>query len=398
MQHRENTRRRRQQRRNPILTAAGVAVAAYGTYQLAKLAWEAWQSSSSTDTDTDENEPRTIIEEEILLFEHSVDSSDDLKRVRIQRCRVEASRALMEFLPSLKGCIDGLGCADASECVRELKAIRRRRKKRDGDEGTARAQDSDLLKENELWEIIKVRSMTKYVVGCYSFTILFLLLNVQVHLLGSKRIQNKVLQQSKEGEESIIDALQDGDDSVTNTHHSVLRKTYDHFFQNGIPALAESISKALTTRIASWDMSSSQGIKYETFRHMVKDIRQNFESDPNQELTNDLPLLEYIIQDEHEVDSNDPVVQYILDETWDIVESPPFIGALNECLDIIFHLTQNTLTLFETTTSSPSLAQIISQLKQTLCGLMSEESQRLYVDKLVLVPKVKQLGLSSFDA
>ena len=387
MQAQRSARRRRKQR-NPILTAAGVAIAAYGTYRLAKFAWETWHTTgSNNNVDTAAEE-----EEEMILFENSINASEDLKRVRIQRCRVEANRAVMEFLPSLKACIDGLECVDVTECIRELKSIRRGKK--NGDESAV--HDNHAKRESELWELIKVRSLTKYVVGCYSYTILFLLMNVQVHLLGSKRIQNEVLQQSKDDENSTIATLQESEDSITNTHFTVLKKTYDHFFQNGIPSLAETISKVLSKHLIGWDMRSPNGIRQEIFRNMIKEVRQVLETEPQSNQSS--PLLEYIIQDESQVDPDETVVvQHVLDETWDIVESPPFIGALNECLDVTFHLSQNKLTIFEATSSSFSLAQVVAQLKQTLASMLSDESQKNYLDKLVLIPKVKQLGISSFD-
>ena len=395
MQHNRQLRRRRRQR-HPLVTAAGAAVAAYGTYRLAKFAWDTyWQVED--DIGNGEEERNGDQEETAILFENNLCVGDDVKRMRMQRCKVEASKALMDFLPSLKVCIENLECANFSECVRDLKAIRRRKKEvKDSDDSNGDDSiDGERERERELWDIIKVRSMTKHMCACYSFTIMFLLLNVQVHLLGGQNVRNRVMKKRDEENECDFHALNDNNDPIARIHHRVLKRTYDYFFKNGVPLLANDIEKALSKNISDLDMRSVTGISKELFENTVKNARRDFELREG--------VLQYIIQDEDNLESDDSVVQYILDETWDIIESISFMTALNECMDILFHLAHENLTIFDKKSTNseyqePSLAQIVAQLKQVFSTFFSkDDAKSSYIDKLILLPKVHQLGISSFD-
>ena len=409
--------RRRRRPRNILIAAAEFAVVAYGTYRLAKFAWDTYFEEED-DPDADDG----LLTPYNNSANRSSNNNLNVKMIQLRRCRVEASRALVDFLPHLKVRIQGIPQVDAAEAVKCLKAIRKSKRNNNGSDDTA-------TKEAELWEVVKVRAVTKFFVSAYSFVLLFLVLTVQVHLLGSKKVKDQLIDadfspRQEDDNTGTIDAdgdslLREGDDdemgetsidaaTVQERHHLVLKCTYDYFFQHGLPALSQAIETAVLNCMAGWDMSNLVDVKEEDFIAVLNDIRNTVEvKDDNNvrpasnkcvaKLAESSALLQYIVQNAESVEIDDPSVRYVLDETWDIVESPAFGVALTECLKSTLQISREGLLVFRSTPNPPSLAQVVTQLKQTAGNFFVDEINAVYLTQLATLPTVHELGLASFD-
>ncbi|KAL7525080.1 hypothetical protein ACHAXR_000851, partial [Thalassiosira sp. AJA248-18] len=115
---------------------------------------------------------------------------DQERRLRMGRCRLEASRAMMDFLPTLKKAI--VKETDVTQETDELKQLRVKKREIAGfivdngdsetnqiiDEGVKNEEDAIREKERRLWNEIKNKSMTRLVTTIYAHTIVFLVLTV----------------------------------------------------------------------------------------------------------------------------------------------------------------------------------------------------------------------------
>ena len=406
--------RRRRRGRNPLLTAASIGIAAYGTYRLAKFAWDTYCECAKNEEEEEEKEDELREDDgddaaEYIYFDHMNgvphNSLSRSKLIRIRRCREEVSTTFVQFLPLFRGCIEGLELIDASKYVKELKLLRRRKRQIDLCSDTVSVSEVEE-KEKTLWEEVKIRSATKFFVGCYSFTILYLLLTTQVHLLGNDNLIQEfrdntssdaidiALTNLHKKEQGVVD-----EKAQMETHRLVLKKTYDYIFQRGIPVLAAKIHNLLSKRMSGWDMSSGKNIPFEDISDIIKSIRSGIES-TNGEASNLSPLIGYIVQDTQRISLDDPIAQYILDETWDLVESSVFHSAICESLDYLFDIVSEKLREdlnANIEEDGKSLTAYIANMKQISSSFHKKTEAMVYTSAFKKSKNLSRLAFSSFE-
>lgn len=282
---------------------------------------------------------------------------DQERRLRMGRCRLETSRAMMDFLPTLKKAV--MKETDVSAETEELKKLRLKKRdilemKQNGDNGDTETDqiigegvngEEDVIREEErrLWNDIKNKSITRLVTTVYAHTIVFLVLTVQVNLLGGR-----LLREEQEEKELMMGQQQQqsnasGADRYRTSHQTVLAKTYHYLFAKGIPSLAESVEQAVTEILQEWDVLGDNASLRDvsTWIELVRDkIEQRKE---NGGLS---PLLKFVIPPEgdsaeddetmNSAETTDELAKYILDETYDLLESPKFANTERQCLDTTF--------------------------------------------------------------
>jgi len=285
---------------------------------------------------------------------------DQERRLRTGRCRLETSRAVMDFLPTLKKAV--VKETDVNVETGELKILRKRKKEilemnvqlqnQEDDRVISREAnvEEDEIREKErcLWNNIKNKSIARLVTTVYAHTIVFLVLTVQVNLLGGR-----LLREELEGKEATMEQKQDTDnassgaDRYRTSHQTVLAKTYHHLFAEGIPSLAGSVEQAVTEILQTWDvLGDSASLRdVSTWMECVRDkIEQRKVKTGGVN-----PLLKFVIPPEggeaaagHDETKNftdaaeDELAKYILDETYDLLESPTYANAQRRCLDTTF--------------------------------------------------------------
>ncbi|KAL7494894.1 hypothetical protein ACHAWT_003449 [Skeletonema menzelii] len=255
-------------------------------------------------------------------------SAQFIRNSRMERCRLEASRAMMDFLPTLKKAI--IKETDITAEMEELKSIRVQKKESGGGE---QGHDS-RARERELWNSIKNKSLTRLLTTIYAHTIVFLVLTVQVNLLGGRLLREE---QQEESQEQSSSPSSEESDRYRSSHKTVLAKTYHHVFSKGIPSLVEAVAKAIDDVLQNWDVLGGDDVSPDDVSSWMETVRDSIEK--RQQKGNASALVQFIIPDltEHSSEeSMDELARYILDETYDLLESPSYAHAERMCLNITF--------------------------------------------------------------
>ncbi len=292
---------------------------------------------------------------------HYSAATEKERTLRMGRCRLEVSRAMMDFLPTLKRAV--MKETDVSGETEELKVLRIKRKELLLDEKRNNLiEHAKECGENEtttirgreriLWNDIKIKSVTRLVTTIYAHTIIFLMLTVQVNLLGGRLLRDE--QHAKEDKDT------DGESAITangyhTSHQTVLTKTYHHLFAQGIPILAKSVGGAVREVLQDWDILDADSVTLPDVCSWLNLIRDTIE----QKGGNTSSLVKFIIPPEGQLDneakitmiennldaspptSKDELATYILNETYDLFESPTFARAEHQCLNCTFDQIQS---------------------------------------------------------
>ena len=345
-----------------------------------------------------------------------------LRRQRMSRCRDETAMALQGFMATARKVIDErTDTLPETKALKRLRAAHQNQQTRESlppppppppggagfggdsltslDESTFRRE-----RERELWERVKVRSITRVLATAYTHTILFLVLTVQVNLLGGRLFEEQAAgttttttttsskpssdtttktttttttTTNADAEESAIAAAAASRlHAYQSSHRLVLTHTYRYFFERGLHALIDSVERAVSTSLAGWDVLNP------AFLHMTSDqfeeglaqaraaVKEG-DTPPNngggggtahcRSLLRFLspPPAPPLASTDHAVASSlspppsatahqqhfapsppvhlpDDLARSILDETWDLLESPVLEDALKECLNVTF--------------------------------------------------------------
>ena len=253
-------------------------------------------------------------------------SAQFIRSSRMDRCRLEASRAMMDFLPTLKKAI--MKETDITAEMEELKSIRAQKKENGGEQ-------SDNIREceGELWNSIKNKSITRLVTTIYAHTLVFLVLTVQVNLLGGRLLREEQQEESQEQEYP----SSDGSDRYRSSHKTVLARTYHHVFAKGIPSLTEAVAKTADDALQKFDVLGGDDVSLDDVSSWMETVRDVIEK--RQQKGDTSALVKFIIPDEAVQSSEvsmDELARYILDETYDLLESPTYAHAERLCLNVTF--------------------------------------------------------------
>ncbi|KAL7454276.1 hypothetical protein ACHAWC_006437 [Mediolabrus comicus] len=289
---------------------------------------------------------------------NNVASAQFIRSSRMERCRLETSRAMMDFLPTLKKAI--VKETDITSEMEELKSIRSQKKRdlqsKNGDDAHTHQPtngDNDVReRERELWNNIKNKSITRLVTTIYAHTIVFLVLTVQVNLLGGRLLReeqekNHQQQQEEDDKDESLDEQSSDDESdrYRSSHKTVLAKTYHHVFAKGIPSLAAAVAKAVDDALQNWDVLGGDDASLDDVSSWLETVRDVIEKRQekggnNSSSSTTGALVQFVIPDEMGQSNDEPMVddlaRYILDETYDLLESPTYAHAERLCLDITF--------------------------------------------------------------
>lgn len=301
------------------------------------------------------------------ISEERVTVSPAVRNARMARCRTEISRAMMDFLPTLKKAV--VKHTDTSLVTEQLKSIRVAR--RDG------GGEGDRDRERELWNVVKNKSVTRLLTTVYAHSIVFLVLTVQVNLLGGRLLR-------EEGEDTAQGEEAEGLDRYRESHQLVLAKTYEHIFAKGIPALVEVVTNIVEEAMQDWDVLGSidgfekkDSVSVQDVSHWIERVRDEIEQRLQNGMSPTSVLAKFIIPDDSDNNQDgmecseitDELAKYILDETYDLLESPTFATCERTCLDATFSHLQNNgyAKLFATSQSDEvlPLAAAITHLQKT---------------------------------
>ncbi|KAL7524878.1 hypothetical protein ACHAXR_001893, partial [Thalassiosira sp. AJA248-18] len=166
-------------------------------------------------------------------------------------------------------------------------------------------------------------------------------------------------------------------DRYRSSHQTVLAKTYHYLFTKGIPSLAESVGKAVEEILQQWDVLGGVDASLRDVSTWVERVRDIIEQRQEKEEVMS-HLVKFVIPPEggaaaaadaetNETDATeDELAKYILDETYDLLESPTFNMAERQCLDTTFAQLRTRVfgKLFLLEDSIP-LATVVTHLQKT---------------------------------
>lgn len=294
-----------------------------------------------------------------------------LRRQRMTRCREDTLKALNGFLPTLRRIIERE--TDTTQVRKALKKIRAARD----------SPDYSVEEERLLWATFKVRSMTQMIATAYAHTILFLVLSVQVNLLGGRLFY----QHPHELNTSNGITSDDKQLAYQTIHRFVLTHTYEFFFQRGLTSLTHTVERAVTDMVADWDVLAPTSLRMtrESVEEAISKIRAVVEGG-RVGYRNGHPrnLMRFLMPPSA---SLEVVIDYeqarsILDETWDLIESPVFADAQYDSLTTTFDILREKYwgSLFEPVSELSEDSQWTTKPLATVITKMQKSSQSFYED------------------
>lgn len=390
------------------------AVVAYGTYRLANWAWQAWNPKPEEEDAHGYTE--TAATDRARSGNPRVQQQKwKLRRQRLERCREETVSALQNFLPTLKGALE-----EPTDVSSETQALKQLRAQKRNGEVVERSTEKDL------WDVLKVQAFTRMISTAYAHTILFLVLTVQVNLLGGRLLDEQMRTQASTqslGDDSVAS---DRMSSYQSSHKLVLTQTYEHFFQRGVASLVQTVERAVADVLGDWDVTDPSSMH--TTREMVEEalqkVRDTVEGRTQNRRRHTRPrsILRFLLPPPEQSSWNpaavpDELAQSILDETWDLLESPVLEDAQRDCLSTTFDFMrdQHWGTIFvnpnlpghaASVFVATPLAHVITQLKHSSNSFYKppdappyapKPAVNSYVSAMERLPTVLELGDVSFN-
>jgi peroxin-3 len=275
--------------------------------------------------------------------------------------------------------------------------------------------------ERDLWDAIKLQTFTRMITTAYAHTILFLVLTTQVNLLGGRLFDEQMVNHASS--QSL------GDDSVASnrmgsyqaSHRLVLTRTYEYFFQRGIKFLVQTVERAVADVLADWDVTdpASMHTSREMVESAISKIRDAVEGRNGRRRSRRPRMIRFLLPPEPGLDAPvpDELAQAILDETWDLMESPVLEDAQRDCLNITFDLMRdegwgaifvdaNAPQHASSPWTTKPLATVITKLKRASNSFYKESEAlrldprpvaNLYVGAMERLPSVLELADVSFN-
>ena len=240
--------------------------------------------------------------------------------------------------------------------------------------------------------------------GLVSVNLLHLVLRVQLHILGRCSYQ----QEGNEG----------GDESLTlEVRGAFLSLTYSYMLGDGLKAMSAAARAASTEVLAETGLTSK--LDCADTAALLAGIRARLEAGQGGGTADEQsPLLLFILAPGALLKDASAATQAMLDETWDVVESPAFSAALGAALDKSASVLGDQLqrSVFaapvatgpaspvpaspvpaSTSTALP-LPRLLVQLKPSRTVLLVEEGRSPHGDATSSLPEVQDLAGAIFGS
>jgi len=117
--------------------------------------------------------------------------------------------------------------------------------------------------EATIWKKIQTKTMTRMITTVYAHAFLYLVLSVQVRVLGgrlsSRQQQEQQQQEQRRSPQSQSPQDEDQDkelmhESDLESHRMVLTQTFQTFFRDGIPKLIQAVEAIVEVRLQDWNV------------------------------------------------------------------------------------------------------------------------------------------------
>jgi hypothetical protein len=311
----------------------------------------------------------------------------------LARIRRECDEALLRFIASLSSSLNS-HFSEETSLVHRLKALRQ-------------SGCSDSSKQQELWTELKVMAFTHFMVGYYSFNLLHMVIRIQMHILGRYNfLRTSNTSFAEEG--SATDA--ESSPFSREVRGEFLSLTYNYLLGDGLRSLAETLTPIVAEVLA--DCDHTKRLDCSTVLALLRHMREKFD-DSGAGYRVPSPLVNYVMLPDHTLKTACPAAQEMLNETWDVVESPHFAEAMGSVLDkslgvLADQLSRNVFVHAPKKTedegrssnapASKPVASLLMQLKPSKTVLVVEGDQPLHAEATRQLPAVCNLCEAVFDS
>mmetsp|Transcript_4261 Transcript_4261/g.6305 ORF Transcript_4261/g.6305 Transcript_4261/m.6305 type:complete len:386 (+) Transcript_4261:54-1211(+) len=370
-----STARRRRRPTSLISMTAAVAVTAYATYRLVHWAW----NSGKTENEDD------LLTEEVKCCESNNSGLNSASKRRSDTgtkgiLNSPSSAAIEEELISaLKACAPLLTKAvnSSTDYSSEVKSLQQNRTKKQPETSAFDKQQESLL-----WETIKRKSITRLLLTVYAQILIILIMYIQILVMRRRGITQE----------------------SSNTRKEVFTETLNYFFSKSLPELSSALETAVQSRLCFWNVTTIMSMSQSEFEAGLDAVRWNVDAE-----TKDI-IASFVVK--QQTDALDADARDVLEETWDILESPLFGNAWKEIISnttafgVALKFTLDTAFVPKKgedavqTTTMP-LAKIITGLKKSSNFLYyldykeeEEWERRKSISQFLLLPSVTALANS----
>jgi hypothetical protein len=432
-QQQQRRRRRHGDTRNRpgvVQSIVTVAVLAYGSYRLLKWAWESWGTEEDA---TSENGKERNNDDDVVGERNNVSTSTgvasestgtenspnsrlhvqkqrrNLHRIRMQRivaCKGNTRTTFGQLQEALRSCIEGN--TDFSDSTDALK----RHRKACRELGEQRKSVADRQLEAQLWATIQREIFTRIVSTLYVHTLVFIVLTVQVHVMGGDSFRKSL---GAGDDDPPSTAEQDG---LTSACAADLLSMHRQFMQQGIPELTSLVRndvRNVLTDAPAWDILDAQRslqMNFDAVCSTIQQIRMRVEKRDYKQAGGGIERFLFLFKPNSSHDNNircpeshdSSTSNTFMDESWDVLESPlvkdAIVGSFNTMFTSLCETKLRYIFLKDGELNNQSLVHVVAQLQQTTKSLYSfadnTDEPNPYVFLLDDQPYIKEMSDASF--
>ncbi|GKY96074.1 hypothetical protein MPSEU_000567600 [Mayamaea pseudoterrestris] len=412
---------RRKTRQRTIGTIVATVALAYGTYRLARWWYFKDDEENEVGTDVLDEAGQVIASEQDLinqvqsqnnpheqLSRHPDLLSKQMRTARIVACREQVSASFPGFVVQLRRMIDLQ--TDVSNETRRLKQLR---------SSDTSANDEFHQQQTELWELIKIKSLTLAIATTYAHTLLYLALTVSTHVVFGWQARQERDRHDDACSSSDINV--DGDlEDVVEVHKFVLHRLMSSLIDkatgganSGLDRLVHVVQKAVTSDMAAWNVRDP-ALLHVTSAQLQEAMdsvwNRAVEIEAASSHQKEIGLMCFLVDDTvHIVEGglansatkkNSDVVksaaQAMFDETLDVLESPVCRDAQRECVGACLRMLQGKVFGWDAVVPPLPFAKILTQLRKQAKTFYSSEATNKLTTTLATLPAVIELCNVSF--
>jgi peroxin-3 len=394
-QHQSQHSRRRRQRSKIGTTGRTVvtaALVAYGTYRIGKWAWDQIQDWNESLNNQESSTP------EQRRFYHR------LRRERLSKCHDEVLHTLEGFFSTIRRFMES-----ETDCTLQQETLKQQRRNRQ----KTSYENAQKEQESDLWAAIQIETMTRLIATAYAHTILYILLTVQIHLIGGYLFRKAAQEQQQQQRDpssmsfpsTILHQISDQFRNQKNlsinpeVYRSLFLQTSHIFLDQGLPDLVNMVRNAVQRAMTRdvWNISNPDTalhMTHDKFQDTIVTIRNDLECN---ELNR---ILQKIVIEPMLIPNHNDDVKALMEETCDVMESPVVRDALLESLNVTFDIMKHEHWSLIFGGEDRPVAQVIAQVKHTTNSFYRQgvvATENLYCVNMASLTSVKELADVCFN-
>eukprot|EP01038_Epipyxis_sp_PR26KG_P011035 gene11035-14817_t len=378
--------------------------------------WQYTANETSDNTSNNEEERNAISNSmDEIKNRKNLNETDKKNRIRIlMSIQKQFDIAARHFLPSLR--LKIVEMIDINSTIKKLKQMRQKAENGNTNNyneitlssngnsnhnvGKNDNTSDNINQEDALWEEVKISSFAMLYLTAYMLAFICTLLKIQLHLLAKLIFQTS---QSQTKISSFNDKNPSSSLGINNDNFRLLIEgTYQQLFGAGLSTFSELISHKIRSLLSQWQVKDKLSVQYSGLLEVLILLRKSFEDDFTT-IIKDIFIPPVEADDVKVEDQLNAQVTKILNQTWDIVESPIFAIVLSETIENTFKVIFETLKMNAFTKDSKSdiksipLASLLPQLKLISSKLLPSDSMSEFIPHIMNGPHLDAFCIALFD-